>query len=140
MRKEVCMFSKMENFCFIIKSQNAKNQAKWISKQKTLLSSCSFCLAKVRQIILAEKWFYRKFSGFFKAAILCVKNFSIRQEIFIVCQQSFIFWRDNFYSAVLNAYSTVLNTYSAVLNIYSTLLNKHYLRQNLNYKGVGKIF
>lgn len=55
MRKEVCMFPKMENFCFIIKSQNAKNQEKWISKRKTLLSSCSFCLAKVRQIILAEK-------------------------------------------------------------------------------------
>ena len=134
------MFPKMENFCFIAKSQTTKNQAWKVSNRKTLLFACSFCLAKVRQIILAEKRFYRKFSGFFKAAISCVKFFRIRQEIFIVCPQIFICWRDNFYSAVLNAYSTVLNTYSAVLNIYSTLLNKHYLRQNLIYKGAGKIY
>ena len=90
MRKEVCMFSKMENFCFIINSQNTKNQVKQVLKWKTLLSACSFCLAKVGQIILAEKRFYRKFSGFFKAAISCVKIFRIRQEIFIVCLQIFI--------------------------------------------------
>lgn len=89
MRKEVCMFSKMENFCFITKSQTTKNQARKVSKWKTFLSACPFCLAKVRQIILAEKWFYRKVLRFFIAAISSVPCCTIKQWIFIFCQVNF---------------------------------------------------
>ena len=126
MRKEVRMFSKMENFCFIIKSQNAKNQAKWISKRKTLLSSCSFCLAKVRQIILAEKWFYRKFSGFFKAAISCVKIFRIRQEIFIVCLQIFIcsekIFIQNFWTYIQNFGTYIQNIWTHIQSLWINII------------------
>ena len=120
MRKEVCIFSKTENFCFITKSQTTKNQARKVSKWKTFLSACPFCLAKVRQIILAEKWFYRKVLRFFKVAILCIIFFSIRQKIFTLCQQIFIcsgkifiqkFWTyiPSFWICIPNFWIHVLN-------------------------------
>ena len=128
MRKEVYMFSKIENFCFIIKSQNAKNQVKWVSKRKTLLFTCSFCLAKVRQIILAEKWFYRKFFRVFQSCNFMRKNFQDKAG-------NFYLLRENLYSKLLNVYSKLWNIYSKLLNTYSKPLNKHYLRQNVIYKG-----
>ena len=135
MRKEVCMFSKMGNFCFITKLQTTKNQARKVSKWKTFLSACPFCLAKVRQIILAEKWFYRKFFRVFQSCNFMRKNFQDKAGNFYCVPASFYLLPENLYSKLLNAYSKLWNIYSKLLNTYSKPLNKHYLRQNVIYKG-----
>ena len=133
MRKEVCMFSKMGNFCFITKLQTTKNQERNVSKWKTLLSVCPFCLAKVRQIILAEKWFYRKVLRFFKVAILCIIFFPIRQIFFTACQQIFIcswkifiqkFWTyiPSFWICVPSFWICVPNFWIHVLNFGTNII------------------
>lgn len=135
MRKEICMFPKMENFCFIIKSQNAKNQAKWISKRKTLLSSCSFLLGKGKANYLSRKVILQKIFRVFQSCNFMRKNFQDKAGNFYCVPANFYLLPENLYSKLLNVYSKLWNIYSKLLNTYSKPLNKHYLRQNVIYKG-----